>query len=302
MSLNLEWKDRLAAFCNELTEHFYRPSGSVELEGAVTSSQLTPGEAVDLDFRPMPPGTEWGGKWEYGWFRGSFTLPDDIKGQQVVFALDIGAESIVFVNGRAAGAKDRHHSFITLAQEGVPGSDYHILAEGYAGHGPRVAHAGPTPPNRETVPEPGPTQATVGKTTFGVWYEDVYQLWLDVETLIQLRDTLDPDSLRLSKIDEALRQFTYVVDFELPLDAMLESVREGREILQPLLDCVNGSTTPEMFGFGHSHIDVAWLWPLAETERKMGRTMSTQLALMDAYPEYKFLQSQPHLYRMLKRR
>jgi alpha-mannosidase len=302
MSLNLEWKDRLAAFRDELTKHFYKPSGSVKLEGAVTFSQLTPGEAADLDFQPMPAGTVWGGKWEYGWFRGAFTLPDDIKGERIVLALDIGAESIVFVNGSAAGAKDRHHAFITLAQEGVPGSEYHILAEGYAGHGPRVAHAGPTPPDRETVPEPGPTQATVGKTTFGIWYEDVYQLWLDVETLMQLRDNLDPESLRLAEIDGALREFTYIVDFELPLDEMLVSVRDGREVLKPLLACVNGSTTPEMFGFGHSHIDVAWLWPLAETERKMGRTMSTQLALMDAYPEYKFLQSQPHLYRMLKRR
>ncbi len=302
MSLNLEWKDRLAAFCDELARHFYRPSGSVELEGAITSSQLTPQEADGLDFKPMPPGTDWGSKWEYGWFRGLLTLPQDVNGQRVVFALDIGAESIIFINGQAVGAKDRHHSYLTLAEEGVPGTTYHVLAEGYAGHGPRVASVGPTPPDRDTVPEPGSTQATVGETTFGLWFEDVYQLWVDVETLMQLRDKLDPESLRVAEIDEALRAFTYVVDLELPLDAMLETVREGREVLRPLLDCVNGSTAPEMFGFGHSHIDVAWLWPLAETERKMGRTMSTQLALMDAYPEYKFLQSQPHLYRMLRRR
>jgi alpha-mannosidase len=302
MSLNLEWKDRIVAFRDELPRHFYRPTGSVELEGAVTSSQLTPQEAADLDFAPMPAGTDWGGKWEYGWFRGSFTLPEEVEGQRVVFALDIGAESIVFINGKAAGAKDRHHSVITLTKEGTPGTTYHVLAEGYAGHGRRVASVGPTPPDRETVPEPGPTQTTVGDTTFGIWYEDVYQRWLDVETLTQLREKLDPESLRLMEIDEALREFTYAVDLELPLGAMLETVREAREVLKPVLACVNGSTAPEMFGFGHSHIDVAWLWPLAETERKMGRTMSTQLALMEEYPDFKFLQSQPHLYRMLKRR
>jgi alpha-mannosidase len=52
--------------------------------------------------------------------------------------------------------------------------------------------------------------------------------------------------------------------------------------------------------FGHSHIDIAWLWPLQETERKCCRTFSSQLALMDEYPDYKFLQSQPHLYQMVK--
>jgi alpha-mannosidase len=62
----------------------------------------------------------------------------------------------------------------------------------------------------------------------------------------------------------------------------------------------NGDTTPKLVGFGHAHIDVAWLWPLAETERKCVRTFSTQLALMERYPEYRFFQSQPHLYKMVK--
>ena len=52
--------------------------------------------------------------------------------------------------------------------------------------------------------------------------------------------------------------------------------------------------------FGHSHIDVAWLWTLEETERKCVRTFSNQLALMEEYPEYKFLQSQAYLYDRVK--
>ncbi|MDF1515779.1 MAG: glycoside hydrolase family 38 C-terminal domain-containing protein, partial [Anaerolineae bacterium] len=87
-----------------------------------------------------------------------------------------------------------------------------------------------------------------------------------------------------------------------PRDEMLDSVRATRERLSPLLACVNGSTTPVMYGFGHSHIDVAWLWPLQETERKAGRTLATQLALMEQYHEFVFLQSQPHLYWMLQQR
>jgi len=47
---------------------------------------------------------------------------------------------------------------------------------------------------------------------------------------------------------------------------------------------------------------VAWLWPLAETERKMARTASNQLALIDEYPEYVYQQSQAHLFYMLKNR
>src|SRR4030042_3033969 len=81
---------------------------------------------------------------------------------------------------------------------------------------------------------------------------------------------------------------------------MLETVNLGRKRLQPLLACVNGSTTPTFFAFGHAHIDVAWLWPFAETDRKIARTVINQLSLMEEYPDYRFLQSQPQLFRMLK--
>ncbi|MBC7316930.1 MAG: alpha-mannosidase, partial [Chloroflexi bacterium] len=150
--------------------------------------------------------------------------------------------------------------------------------------------------------EPGPTQAVVGQSTYGIWDEEVYQLWVDVETLFHTRNGLDADSLRVSEIDQGLREFTTIVDLEAPREEFLQTVRAACLRLKPLLECVNGSTAPTMFMFGHSHIDVAWLWPLAETERKCARTFATQLALMEEYPEYRFLQSQAHLYWMTKNR
>lgn len=53
---------------------------------------------------------------------------------------------------------------------------------------------------------------------------------------------------------------------------------------------------------GHTHIDVAWLWTLAQTQEKIERSFSTVLTLMDEYPEYKFMSSQPQLYAYLKAR
>jgi hypothetical protein len=97
----------------------------------------------------------------------------------------------------------------------------------------------------------------------------------------------------VDEIDAALRDFTVLVDFVASHDEVLATVQAARERLKPLLECVNGTTAPLMYAFGHSHIDVAWLWPLAETERKCVRTFGTQLALMDQYPEYRFLKSQP---------
>src|SRR5438067_1997203 len=51
---------------------------------------------------------------------------------------------------------------------------------------------------------------------------------------------------------------------------------------------------------GHANIDTAWEWPLREAKRKVARSWSTQLALMDEYPDYVFAASQPAQYQWMK--
>lgn len=52
---------------------------------------------------------------------------------------------------------------------------------------------------------------------------------------------------------------------------------------------------------GHTHIDVAWLWTLAQTEEKAQRSFSTVITLMEKYPDYVFMSSQPQLYAYVKK-
>ncbi|CAK7204950.1 Glycoside hydrolase, 38 vacuolar alpha mannosidase [Sporothrix eucalyptigena] len=42
---------------------------------------------------------------------------------------------------------------------------------------------------------------------------------------------------------------------------------------------------PTIYAIGHCHIDTCWLWPWAETKRKVARSWSNQCDLMDRYPE-----------------
>jgi alpha-mannosidase len=51
---------------------------------------------------------------------------------------------------------------------------------------------------------------------------------------------------------------------------------------------------------GHAHIDLAWLWPLDETERKARRTFWTAVGLLDRYPEFHFTQSSAQLYELVE--
>jgi alpha-mannosidase len=47
---------------------------------------------------------------------------------------------------------------------------------------------------------------------------------------------------------------------------------------------------------GHAHLDLAWLWPLAETRRKALRTGWTAVNLLARYPEFIFNQSSAQWY------
>jgi alpha-mannosidase len=51
---------------------------------------------------------------------------------------------------------------------------------------------------------------------------------------------------------------------------------------------------------GHAHIDTAWEWPIREAKRKVARSWSTQLALMDEHADYIFAASQPAQYAWMK--
>lgn len=48
--------------------------------------------------------------------------------------------------------------------------------------------------------------------------------------------------------------------------------------------------------WGHSHLDVAWLWTYEQTKRKAVRTFANALALLERDPSFIFIQSQPQLY------
>lgn len=303
MALTVDWKYRLERWQQALWDAVYRPLGEVEFSGFTTLEQLTPEQAAAGPFRPMPAGTPWGAKWEYAWLKTHLTVPPAAHGKRLVIRFKPGdQESLVWVNGVAAGSFGWGHKEITLSTAAQAGQAYELLLESYAGHGTITVGEGPYAFDYQPVPEPPPTQTTIQCSTYGIWREEVYQAAIDFTTLFELSQRLDPLSLRACQIDEALMEATLLIDPELPDDEMDATIRAGRARLRPLLESKNGPTMPTLYAFGHAHIDVAWLWPLQHTERKMAMTVLNQLLLFDEYPEHRFLQSQPHLYWMLKER
>lgn len=311
--MNNEYRDRLTHWQRTLQQDFYQPLEPISFEGFTTMEQLTPETAAKQRFQPIPKGFVWGHTWEYLWLRATVIMPPEAEGQTIVMNLNLSGEATLFVDGCAFGTLRAewvtvpHHYMVdnVLTQSAVPGQKFELLFEVYAGHYfPDVGDCatGPVLPGSYTDPKREGSRAQVGLSTFGIWQEDAYQLWLDASTLWMLMAELPDTSLRAAKIAEGLEKYTRIADFEQPREARLASYREAREALAPLLAAHNGSTTPLMSAVGNSHLDLAWLWPIQETERKTARTFAQQLRLLEKYPEYRYIQSQPAAYAMCEKR
>jgi alpha-mannosidase len=53
---------------------------------------------------------------------------------------------------------------------------------------------------------------------------------------------------------------------------------------------------------GHSHLDLVWMWPEREGERKGVHTLATMVRLLDSYPEFRVTWTQPALFDAVRRR
>ncbi|KAI0799601.1 glycosyl hydrolases family 38 N-terminal domain-containing protein [Irpex lacteus] len=61
-----------------------------------------------------------------------------------------------------------------------------------------------------------------------------------------------------------------------------------------------GPERPQIWGIGYCHIDTAWLWPYSVTQQKVARSWSTQVDLMERYPEHRFTCSQAQQFKWLE--
>lgn len=124
-----------------------------------------------------------------------------------------------------------------------------------------------------------------------------WELLYDFQTIFGMAKELAEDSLRGS---QALFCANNIINVFVPGDD--QSLRQGLKIAQEFLVSKNGDAQHEIYAIGHCHIDTAWLWPFDETIRKCARSWSSQIDLMNRYPDYKFICSQAQQFDWVKER
>ncbi|WP_458120120.1 alpha-mannosidase [Paenibacillus sp. Z6-24] len=249
----------------------------------------------DESWTTMELGEHWSGRDRYIWLAAEAEVPESWQGRQLLgrfhFGLtgggtNSGFESLLYLNGQPYQGVDSNHIEVFLPDDAA-GRSYQLtfrLWSGLEGGGqPRV-------------------QRHELRTAEICWLDEsadnLYYTGLTVlETVEVLEEHSSERADLLRAIDRAFRR----IDWSEPgTPAFYDSVQQAEQLLTSMLEEIGKHSSIQLTAVGHTHIDVAWLWRLKHTREKAIRSFSTVMRLMERFPEYVFLQTQPQLYDYLK--
>ena len=131
---------------------------------------------------------------------------------------------------------------------------------------------------------------------------DTEGLWYDITVPLEASQCLPRDSAEYSQIINILNRATLLLDLRhAGSEEYYASVAAARKFMNDeFYNKICGNNKGVVAMVGHTHIDVAWLWTLAQTKEKAQRSFATAIRLMEQYPDYIFMSSQPQLYQYVK--
>ena len=242
---------------------------------------------ANTEFLPFKEGERVSGRDKHFWVKLNFETPEKVNGKKVYFSLHTGRENewdatnpqcLVYLNGKIVQGLDVNHTDLLLEF----GKKYEMLIYYYVGMIDK------------------PTEIIPGLKLVD---EKVRELYYDIhvpyEAALCFKETDDNFITIMRYLDNTLRRVNFLVPGS---DEFYKSVDDALAYIKgEFYGKVCGKSETSVNCIGHTHIDVAWMWTVAQTREKAQRSFSTVLSLMEQYPEYKFMSSQPQLYEFVKR-
>lgn len=268
--------------------------------------------AAAATYRPFEVGQPWGRPWDTTWFAVSGEIPAGWRGPDGALPSGTRAELVVDL-GFTAGQSGFQAEALVWGRNGVPIkgiAPMNMAVPGAVDAAGRVdvlieAASNPDVGSLFTFePTPLGDPATAGADpAYRLRAVDlaerdlvVTELLADVLALRGLIDELAAGSPRRAEILHGLDRMVDVID----PDDVTGTAAAGRAVLAPLLARPAHASAHVLHAVGHAHIDSAWLWPVRETARKVSRTFSNVLALMDEDPEVSFVSSSAQQFAWVK--
>lgn len=183
----------------------------------------------------------------------------------------------VFVNGSTYQALDTNHTWFALEHD----KDYDIYLYLYTGM------------------EEADFRVDSFVETVDLKTESLY---FDINVPYLCLNELDENSYDYILIRDSLSKACMLLDLrDVFSDAYYSSIDSAIAYLKDeFYGKICGNSASTVSCLGHTHIDVAWLWTVAQTKEKAQRSFSTVINLLDRYNDYIFMSSQPQLYQYVK--
>ncbi|KGJ50843.1 alpha-mannosidase [Clostridium sp. NCR] len=288
--------DKLRNRIHELDDYRYRDK--VELEYFNTKlngdRDIAPNIPTEYD-GVIKTGEIWKGRDLYLWMQKEVDIPSNWENKTVVGIFDFGEtgagnnsgfESLFYLNDKPYQGVDSNHKEVFLPKD-INGTRVELIFRLWTG-----LEGGGIPREQEH---------RINRAQLAWLDEKVDDLFYNASVILETIGELDeysPDKVHLTKI---LNNAFKLIDWAYPgYEDFYNSLHEASDYLNKEIDKIDKHSVVNVTCIGHTHIDVAWLWRLKHTREKCARSFSTVLRLMERYPEYIFLQTQPQLYEYVK--
>lgn len=294
--------DRVKVLTANHFQEIYSDSVELAAEYARTREPVPFRDRLKLEYEPVREGKAWGEAWDSAWFHVTGTVPENFAGKELCLRLHVEGEILVFDKAGVpvCGLTDRsifdsRYSKVRFPLKNLKAGDrIDVWFEAAANR--LMGINLPSAEEKEPAHPLGSYNPHVTSLRLCVFEREVWLFLLELETLTGLLETMGQTDYRGKQLLHELTRAADVFNHDPANAAAARKVLRDGVFTWKAED--NALTA---YSIGHAHIDVGWLWPVRESTRKAARTFSSQLALMESYPDYKFGASQAYLYLQVKK-
>ena len=128
--------------------------------------------------------------------------------------------------------------------------------------------------------------------------EQMYEICQDYDVLLTLLENIDFKNKYFNILFDGITKVRDLFWY-----GEKNAKDKAKEVLNNLLS-IKGDNNhlPKIHALGHAHLDLAWLWPIRESKRKAVRTLTNVFYLIEKYPNFTFVVSQPQQLIWIKER
>jgi len=261
-----------------------------DYEYVVVTEPIQDVRDIKTEWKSLEDTARCGGEGKYYFYRTRVIIPKEMEGKTVIFRWNThrgtrrdttNPQGRLYVNGKYLQGLDENHESIILTKNALQGTEYEICIRIYTG--------------QEYF-------YSTMDSYIAIQEVETEKLYYDIKVPYDVARLLKKEDDNYISIIQSLNAVINILDLrQVFSEAYYDSIHKAEQYIQEeFYDKKCNPEGPVVYCVGHTHIDIAWLWTVEVAKDKAVRSFGTALEFMKQYPEYKFMSSQPHLYKAIK--